>query len=84
MEGVSKRALQWYFKCYCVAIVTETFTLKDVQSIQLSTPRTMDSLYTFECKGPKNHLLFDGTERLSKSINVHVQVETTYVQERNI
>jgi hypothetical protein len=27
MQGVSKIALQWYSKCYCVASVTKTFTL---------------------------------------------------------
>jgi hypothetical protein len=33
IQGVSKRDLQWYFKCYCVASVTKTFTLKGVQTI---------------------------------------------------
>jgi hypothetical protein len=33
MQGISKRALQWYFKCYCVASVTKTFTLEVVQTI---------------------------------------------------
>jgi hypothetical protein len=32
-QGVSKRALQWYSKCYCVASLTKTFTLKGVHSI---------------------------------------------------
>jgi hypothetical protein len=36
MQGVSKRALQWYSKCYCVASVMKTFT-----------PWTMDSLYAW-------------------------------------
>jgi hypothetical protein len=27
VQGVLKRALQWYSKCYYVAIVTKTFTL---------------------------------------------------------
>jgi hypothetical protein len=35
MQGVSKKALQWYSKCYCVASVTATFTLKGVQTIHL-------------------------------------------------
>jgi cephalosporin hydroxylase len=33
MQDVSKRALQCYSKCYCVASVTKTFTLKGVQTI---------------------------------------------------
>jgi hypothetical protein len=32
-QGVSKRALQWYSKCYCVASVTKTFTLEGVQKL---------------------------------------------------
>jgi hypothetical protein len=36
MHGVSKRALQWYSKCYCVASVTKTFTLKGAQTIHRS------------------------------------------------
>jgi hypothetical protein len=35
---VSKRALQWYSKCYCVASVTRTFTLKGVHTIHRLTP----------------------------------------------
>jgi hypothetical protein len=38
IHGVLKRALQWYSKCYCVVIVTKTFTLKGLQTIHLSTP----------------------------------------------
>jgi hypothetical protein len=30
MQGVSKGALQWYSKCYCVA----TFTFKGVEGVQ--------------------------------------------------
>jgi hypothetical protein len=30
MQGGSKRALQWYSKCCCVATVKKTFTLKSV------------------------------------------------------
>jgi hypothetical protein len=33
MQGVSKRAVQWYSKCYCVASVKSTFTLEGVQAI---------------------------------------------------
>jgi hypothetical protein len=36
IHGVSKIALQWYSKCYCVASVTKTFTLKGVQTIHRS------------------------------------------------
>jgi hypothetical protein len=32
-----KRALQWYSKCYCVASVTKTFTLKGIQINHRST-----------------------------------------------
>jgi hypothetical protein len=37
MQGVLKGALQWYSKCYCLASVTKTFTLKGVQSVHPST-----------------------------------------------
>jgi hypothetical protein len=40
MQGVSRRALQGYSKCYCVASVTKTFILKGVQTIHRSTPWT--------------------------------------------
>jgi hypothetical protein len=33
---VSKRDLQWYSKCYYVTSVAKMFTLKGVQSIDLS------------------------------------------------
>jgi hypothetical protein len=36
IQGVSKRALERYSKCYCVASVTKTFTLKDIQTIHHS------------------------------------------------
>jgi hypothetical protein len=49
-QGVSKRALQWYFKYYCVASVTKMFTLKGVQTIHFSTSWGTDSLYAFMCK----------------------------------
>jgi hypothetical protein len=39
----SKRALQWYSKCYCVASITKTFTLKGVQTMHRSRYWTMDS-----------------------------------------
>jgi hypothetical protein len=32
--GVSKRALQLYFECYCVASVAKTFTRKGVQILE--------------------------------------------------
>jgi hypothetical protein len=34
LRDVSKRALQWYSKCYCVASVTKTFTLKGVSRVE--------------------------------------------------
>jgi hypothetical protein len=37
MQRVSERALQWYSKCYRVASVTKTFTLKGMQIIHRST-----------------------------------------------
>jgi hypothetical protein len=40
IHGVSEIALQWYSKCYCVANVTKTFTLKGVQTIHRSPPWT--------------------------------------------
>jgi hypothetical protein len=36
MQGVTKKALQLYFKCYCVASVTKTFSLIGVQTIHCS------------------------------------------------
>jgi hypothetical protein len=40
IRDVSKRALQWCSKCYCVASVTETFTLKSVQTVHRLTTWT--------------------------------------------
>jgi hypothetical protein len=37
MQDVSKRALQWYSKCNCVASVTKTFTHGSVQTVRRST-----------------------------------------------
>jgi hypothetical protein len=54
MQGVSERASQWCSKCYCVASVTKTFTLKGVQTIHRSTTSTMHSLYAFKCKCFRN------------------------------
>jgi hypothetical protein len=39
MQGVSKRALQCYSKCYCVVSVTKTLTLEGVQTIHRSRCR---------------------------------------------
>jgi hypothetical protein len=50
MQGVSKRALQWYSKCYCVASVTKTFTLKGVQTIPRSTPLAVNVSTTLTAK----------------------------------
>jgi hypothetical protein len=48
-QGVSKRALQWYSKCYRAESVTKTFTLRGVQ-----TPWTVDSFYSFKRKRFRN------------------------------
>jgi hypothetical protein len=45
IQGVSKRALQWYSKCYCVASVTKTFALKGVQTIHRSRCCTVVKLF---------------------------------------
>jgi hypothetical protein len=45
IQGVSKRSLQWYPKCYCVASVTKTFAFKGVQVIRRSTPSTMSKRF---------------------------------------
>jgi hypothetical protein len=37
IQSVSKRALQQYSKCYCVASVTKKFTLTGVQTIPLQS-----------------------------------------------
>jgi hypothetical protein len=50
LHGVSKRALKWYSKYYCVASVTETFTLKGIQIIHPSTPFLHDGQVAIECK----------------------------------
>jgi hypothetical protein len=42
IQGVSKRALKLYSKCYCVASVTNAFALQGVQNMHRSKPRTMD------------------------------------------
>jgi hypothetical protein len=55
MQGVSKRALQWYSKRCRVASVTKTFTLKGVQTIHRSRCWKMDRLYVFK------HRLFCNT-----------------------
>jgi hypothetical protein len=45
-HGVSKRALQWYSKHYCVMSVTKTFTLKGIKTIHRSTLWTVFSKAT--------------------------------------
>jgi hypothetical protein len=50
MQGVSRRALQWHSKCYCVASVI----LKAVQTIYTSRCWTTDSLYAFKYKRFRN------------------------------
>jgi hypothetical protein len=50
MQAVSRRALQWCSKCYCVASVTKTFTLKGAQTIhrwRCSTP--CEALFETSC-----------------------------------
>jgi hypothetical protein len=49
IQCVSKIPLQLYSKCYCVASVMKTFTLKGVETIHGSTPGMMDSLHAFRC-----------------------------------
>jgi hypothetical protein len=49
-QGVSKITLQWYSKCYWVANVTKTFTLKGVRTIHRSTSWKINSLYVFKYK----------------------------------
>jgi hypothetical protein len=40
VQGVSKRALQWYSKCYCVASVKKILYLKAVRLLALRTGRS--------------------------------------------
>jgi hypothetical protein len=47
---LKKRALQCYSKCYCVASVTKTFTLKGVQTIHCSRCWKVESLYAIKSK----------------------------------
>jgi hypothetical protein len=49
IQGVSKTALQWYSKCYCVADVTKTFTLKRVERWIVYTPLATQHL-EYNCK----------------------------------
>jgi hypothetical protein len=35
IQDVSKIALQWYYKCYCVVSVSNAFTLQGVQGAQV-------------------------------------------------
>jgi hypothetical protein len=52
MQGVSKRASQWYSKCYHVASATKTFTLKGVQTIH----RSVLSVNVFVMLATQKHL----------------------------
>jgi hypothetical protein len=54
LQGVSKRALQWYSKCFCMVSVTKTFTLKGGQTTHWSRCWTMVSLYSLKCKRFRN------------------------------
>jgi hypothetical protein len=54
IQDVSKAALQWYSKCYCVASVMKTFTLNRLQTIHPSRCQAMDSLYAFKYKHFRN------------------------------
>jgi hypothetical protein len=54
IQVVSKKALQWCSKSYCVANVKGTFTLEGVQIIHSSRCWTMDSLNDFNCKHFRN------------------------------
>jgi hypothetical protein len=47
IQGVSKRALQWYSRCSCVM---KTFTPKDVQTIHGPRCSTVDTSYAFKRK----------------------------------
>jgi hypothetical protein len=47
IQGVSKRDLQCYSKCYSVASVTKTFTLKGVQTIHRSR---CTQVLEYQCK----------------------------------
>jgi hypothetical protein len=70
MQSVSKRALQWYSKCYCVASITKTFTLKGGQTVH--RPRCwMDNLYAFKYKCFRNtrHTVTFGIPLLSSFLN---------------
>jgi hypothetical protein len=51
VQGISKRVLQLYSKCCCVASVTKTFTLKGVQIIHRSTPYHWKSHWTVTIPG---------------------------------
>jgi hypothetical protein len=51
VQGVLKNNCTMVFQCYCVASVTKTL---GVQTIHLSTPWTIDSLYAFKRKGFHN------------------------------
>jgi hypothetical protein len=50
MQGVSKRAIQLYFKCYCAASVKNMFTLEGVQTIYLSYIKNINKRFVHGTK----------------------------------
>jgi hypothetical protein len=57
--GCFKWALQWYSKCYGVASVTKTFTLKEVQTIHRLAPWTFLNILYFWTFAPDLMLLWE-------------------------
>jgi hypothetical protein len=58
MQGVSKRALQLYSKCYCLASVKKKVTLVGVQTVHLSRCWTMDWSYAFKRSNTRHTVTF--------------------------
>jgi hypothetical protein len=49
IQGVSKRVLRWYPKCYCVANITKTFALKAYKLSIVRDVERLVGLYAFKC-----------------------------------
>jgi hypothetical protein len=69
MQGVSKRVLQWYSKCCCVASVTKTFILKGIQITHRSSPWTVTNPGKIRCV----LLHYDSSKHCTCSLNKFIE-----------
>jgi hypothetical protein len=70
MKGVSKRALQLYSKCYCVANVTKTFTLKTYK-LSIIHHHQWKSHWTVAKTGETRHVMlqYDSSKHCTCPLN---------------